>query len=419
MRFRSRLVDMRLLGIIFIVLFGVQAGLAQSLTVSPNGPITRLTDALAVADPGAVITLEAGFYQEPPIRVTKPVTIHGQPGAVLDGNSENQILTIAADSVTVRGLVFQNVGTSFVEDRAALKVDEGQHCAIEDNRFEDTFFAIYLAKSAHCHIANNTIIGHKTTESRSANGIHLWYSRNVTITGNTIRGHRDGIYLEFVEDSEVTDNISENNMRYGLHFMFSDRCNYRNNLLRTNDAGVAVMYTKHVEMTGNRFEDNWGSAAYGLLLKDITDSHIADNVFLRNTMGIHAEGSNRMMVTNNTFRENGWALKLMANSEDNIFTGNTFVANTFDVATNSRKNYSTFSQNYWDTYQGYDLDRDGYGDVPYRPVRLFSLIVEHNEPALILMRSLFVDLLDVAERIVPALTPETLIDNQPLMVQPL
>lgn len=405
--------------LIVLLLFSARPALAQTLTVSPDGPITRLTDALADAEPGATILVKAGIYEEPPIVVTQAVTIQGEEGAVLDGASEHQILTIQADSVTVRGLTFQNVGTSFVEDRAALKVDEGQHCTIEHNRFEDTFFAIYLAKSAHCRIAHNTIIGRKTTESRSANGIHLWYSRYVTIAHNTIRGHRDGIYLEFVEDSEVVDNVSEHNMRYGLHFMFSDRCNYRRNLLRSNDAGVAVMYTKHVEMTANRFEDNWGSAAYGLLLKDITDSRIADNLFLRNTMGIHAEGSNRMVVTNNTFRENGWALKLMANSEDNTFSGNAFLANTFDVATNSRKNYSTFSQNYWDSYQGYDLNRDGYGDVPYRPVRLFSLIVEHNEPALILMRSLFVDLLDVAERIVPALTPETLIDNQPLMTQPL
>lgn len=410
---------MRSVPLIVLLLFSASPALSQTLTVSPDGPITRLTDALADATPGATILLKAGFYQEPPIVVTQAVTIQGEEGAVLDGASEHQILTIQADSVTVRGLTFQNVGTSFVEDRAALKVDEGHHCTIEHNRFEDTFFAIYLAKSAHCRIAHNTIIGTKATESRSANGIHLWYSRYVTIAHNTIRGHRDGIYLEFVEDSEVLDNVSENNMRYGLHFMFSDRCNYRRNLLRSNDAGVAVMYTKHVEMTANRFEDNWGSAAYGLLLKDITDSRIADNLFLRNTIGIHAEGSNRMVVTNNTFRENGWALKLMANSEDNTFSGNAFLANTFDVATNSRKNYSTFSQNYWDSYQGYDLNRDGYGDVPYRPVRLFSLIVEHNEPALILMRSLFVDLLDVAERVVPALTPETLIDNQPLMTQPL
>lgn len=58
---------------------------------------------------------------------------------------------------------------------------------------------------------------------------------------------------------------------------------------------------------------------------------------------------------------------------------------------------------------------DGIGDVPYRPVKLFSLIVEKNRPTLLLLRSFFVDILDIAERIFPSLTPETLVDNQPAM----
>ena len=53
--------------------------------------------------------------------------------------------------------------------------------------------------------------------------------------------------------------------------------------------------------------------------------------------------------------------------------------------------------------------------VPHRPVRLFSLLVAQNSPALILLRSAFVDLLDAAERVLPALTPETLTDPTPAM----
>ena len=53
--------------------------------------------------------------------------------------------------------------------------------------------------------------------------------------------------------------------------------------------------------------------------------------------------------------------------------------------------------------------------MPHRPVRLFSLLVARNEPALILLRSTFVALLDVAERVVPTLTPETLADQHPAM----
>ena len=43
------------------------------------------------------------------------------------------------------------------------------------------------------------------------------------------------------------------------------------------------------------------------------------------------------------------------------------------------------------------------------------MIVEHHEPALILLRSGFVDLLDVAERVLPALTPASLADARPAM----
>ena len=197
--------------------------------------------------------------------------------------------------------------------------------------------------------------------------------------------------------------------------MFSDSCSYTSNTFKHNGAGVAVMYTKYVEMTNNRFENNWGSASYGILLKDITDSKIINNYFYRNSSGIYIEGSNRIIVYKNEFMENGWAIRLMANSMDNTFTQNNFIGNSFDIATNSTKNYNEFNNNFWSEYQGYDIDKNGIGDIPYRPVKLFSLIVEKNRPTLILLRSLFVYILDAAERIFPVLTPETLIDNSPSM----
>ncbi len=51
--------------------------------------------------------------------------------------------------------------------------------------------------------------------------------------------------------------------------------------------------------------------------------------------------------------------------------------------------------------------------MPFRPVRLFSLVVEQNEPALVLQRSLLVGLLDLAEEVLPMLTPDNLVDASP------
>ena len=94
---------------------------------------------------------------------------------------------------------------------------------------------------------------------------------------------------------------------------------------------------------------------------------------------------------------------------------NNFLGNTFDVGTNGTLVLNNFNGNYWDKYEGYDLNRDHIGDIPYRPISMFSMIVEQNPPVMILFRSIMVMLLDKTEKILPTLTPENLRDEYPLM----
>ena len=390
--------------------------IAQSdIIVSPSGSVRTIGAAVRLARPGARVVVKAGVYREPVIVVDRSLTIAGEPGAVIDGDGSHQLMTVTADDVTIRGLELRHVATSYVEDRAAIKVQDATNCVIEDNRIEDAFFGIYLARVDRCRVTRNRLHAIKGRESASGNGIHLWTSTHVTITDNVITGHRDGIYLEFVHESDVEGNVSEGNLRYGMHFMYSDDCRYVANTFRRNGSGVAVMYTKRVTMTDNRFEDNWGAASYGLLLKEILEPVLIGNHFTRNTVGLLVDGATRLRAEHNEFADNGWALKLLASAQDGRFTRNDFTGNTFDVATNSRETTTSFAGNYWDDYRGYDLDRDGTGDVPHHPVRLFSLLVAQNEPVLITLRSPFVALLDLAERVLPSLTPETLVDASPSM----
>jgi nitrous oxidase accessory protein len=395
---------------------GTLSGLrADELVVGAGERLTGLREALSAANDGDRIVVRAGRYREGNIVVDKSVAIEGVGFPILDGEGRFEILTVTASGVTVRGFVFRNGGISYREEPAAVKVKDAHHVTIENNRFEDNFFAVYLARSSECRIADNDITASGTRESNTGNGVHLWYCRSVVIENNRITGHRDGIYFEFVKGGVVRSNVSERNLRYGLHFMFSDSCVYDRNTFRKNSAGVAVMYSGRVAMTENLFEDNWGPASYGILLKDIRDSELILNVFHRNTIGLYSEGSTRLRVRRNRFSDNGWAVKIMANSTDNRFDENDFAGNTFDVSTNSRQSFNTFHGNYWSRYSGYDLDEDGVGDVPFRPVRLFSIMVDRYPTALILLRSFFVELLDLAERVLPTLTPETLVDRGPSM----
>jgi len=406
----------KILYLILFLIINLSSNLfSKEIIVSSSASIKTIKQAIEIAQANDILIIKSGIYAEGNIKVDKSIKMIGEGEPVIDGKSDGEIFTVTANNVTISNLVIKNSGISYLNENAAVRLESVENCIISNNKFTDNFFAVYLAKSSSCLIENNFIGGRKGREANSGNGIHLWYCRDVNISNNKIFNHRDGIYFEFVRNGRISSNHSEGNLRYGLHFMFSDSCEYRENTFVKNGAGVAVMYTKNVLMEKNKFEHNWGTSSYGILLKDISDSKIIYNEFFENTVGIFIEGCNRVTIEKNIFKKNGWAVKLMANSMGNFFYDNNFAANSFDVSTNSRQNFNTFQHNYWSNYSGYDLNKDGFGDVPFRPVSMCSMIVEKQPTALALLSSIFVKVLDVAESILPALTPEALTDSKPRM----
>jgi len=299
--------------------------------------------------------------------------------------------------------------------RVGLSMSGSKNFTIKDCNFENTFYAFIIQKAKYGLLQNNKIFGNAIDETSSGNGIHIWKSKNIRIEGNTIESMRDGIYLEFVENSSISNNRSINNIRYGLHFMFAHHNEFNNNEFKTNGAGVAVMFSKFIHMHHNTFHFNWGNASYGLLLKEINDATIENNYFDQNTIGINVDGCNRIKYSNNHFVRNGWAIKFNGGCYDNLFEYNNFLHNSFDLSYNSKLNSNKFEANYWSEYTGYDLDKDGIGDVPYRPVKLFSYIVNQTPEALVLLRSLFIDIINFSEKVSPVFTPDNLVDEKPIM----
>jgi nitrous oxidase accessory protein len=387
----------------------------RTLWVHPDSTLATVAQGIASAQNNDTVVIAPGTYRADSLVINIPLTLSGQPGAIVRAGGTRGIFVVTAPHVTIRNLQLTGVPTSFTAEHAAILLEGVSHATIEDNIIDSCFFGIYVANSYACTIRRNTVIGRQERLTTAGNGIHLWYCRDIAVVGNSVSNHRDGIYMEFVRSSVVDSNLCLDNLRYGLHYMFSDSSKYSGNLFRRNTAGVAVMYTNNVLMQDNVFDQSWGGASYGLLLKDIRDSRIVGNRFMNNSIGIHIEGSDRVVLTRNLFKNNGWAMKLMANCLDNSIIGNDFIDNSFIVATNSRQNHSSFDGNYWSDYSGIDLDRNGYGDMPFRPVSLFSLLVESHPPTLVFLRSLLVDVLDLAERAIPTLTPETLVDTRPRM----
>jgi nitrous oxidase accessory protein len=388
---------------------------ADIIKVGPKQSVHTIKEGIALAKPGDTLFISNAIYREGNISLLNSITILGENHPILDGENKFEILTIHADNVVINGLKFINTGIASMNDIAAIKAVDCKRLKVLNNQFENTFFGIYFANCSQSWIENNELHADVDAEHQIANGVHMWKCDHITIHNNIIKGHRDGIYFEFVTNSLITNNYSEGNMRYGLHFMFSHNNEYKENTFVNNGAGVAVMYTTGVKMINNKFENNWGSSSYGLLLKDIRDSYVSGNSFTANSVGIFMEGSSRIEFKENSFSKNGYAIKLQASCDDNVFSGNNFSGNTFDMATNGSLVLNTVNSNYWDRYEGYDLNKDNIGDVPYHPVSMYSMIVEQIPSAVLLWRSFLVLLMDKAEKAIPAMTPENLKDVSPSM----
>ncbi|MBV6643346.1 MAG: nitrous oxide reductase family maturation protein NosD [Cyclobacteriaceae bacterium] len=375
----------------------------------------NLAQAVQHASSGDTIVVAAGSYISNGLEVIKPLVLLGKPGAILDGDNQNYVLRILSDSVVVSGFSIINSGKSYTKDYAAVYVHGTSGVQILDNKIDNSFFGILVEKSKGAVIKGNTVSGTAKQENQAGNGVHLWHCDHMQIGDNEVFGMRDGIYLEFVNHSDVINNYAHNNVRYGLHFMFSNHDAYVDNTFESNGAGVAVMFSKWIRMEHNHFIDNWGTASYGLLLKEIYDGEVLNNLFQQNTLGIYVDGSTRVNYIGNTLRQNGWAIKVSGGCYANAFTANNFIGNSFDISYNSKMNDNTFNGNFWSDYSGYDLDKDGNGDVPYRPVKLFSYIVNRTPETIVLLRSLFVDLINFSEKVSPAFTPDELVDHSPAM----
>lgn len=400
----------------YFFFFIISNGYSQTIEVCSSCDVRNLKEAVAKSIPHGKIIIQKGTYLESDISIDKPLEIIGKDNPIIDGEKNGYVFIIKADSVTVSGLTIRNPGQSYTKDYAAVYVSKSSYFTFKNNILENVFFGFLLEKSHYGMVSNNKVSSHAVDQSSSGNGIHLWNCSNITITGNEVFDLRDGIYLEFTKESKVLNNQSHSNMRYGLHFMFSNHNEYHNNTFRNNGAGVAVMFSKFVKMTENTFTKNWGTASYGLLLKEIYDAEIVNNTFEENTIGINVEGSTRINYLKNNFISNGWSVKIAGACYTNIFKENNFLNNSFDISYNSKMNDNKFDNNFWSSYTGYDLDKNGIGDIPYRPVKLFSYIVNKTPETIILMRSLFVDIINFSEKVSPVFTPDELVDSTPLMI---
>jgi nitrous oxidase accessory protein len=425
-----------------LLLGGLALAGATGLHVAPAGATGDLQAMLDAAVPGSTVTVPAGTHTGN-FTIDAPITLVGAPGAVLDGQGEGSVLTVAAPDVEVSGILVRGSERFPVGAPSGILVKRGGHRAyLHDLEVQDSYMGITVQRARDVVIERVTVRGsgiisgelHAVSDVATdaggegeptklrGDGIWLFDSERTIVRDSVIETVRDGVQLTYGSGC-VIEGVRVSDSRYGLHDMYAADAAFRGNDLSGNLSGIVLMYGGPVAVEANTITENGSpSTGFGVLVKDAGGVLLRDNVIADNRVAVHIDDAGRTggepaRLVRNTVAVNQIGVLLFP-SADAWFTDNGFVENTTQVAlggTGRTQAVWTVDGvgNYWSDYGGFDAGGDGTGDLAYsRSGRTSQLIAE--DPVLLALASgpAFRLLSAVEERWAPA--EPLVLDDAPL-----
>ncbi len=393
------------------------AAAGAELRVGQGNQFSTIQAALAQARAGDVLQVGPGTYADNLI-LDQTVQLIGTGAPTIRGTGSGSVVTVRAPGCTLKGFRIEHSGGSLMdEDSGVLLYSSGNR--ILNNQLSDILFGIYFYNSNDNVVRGNTIRGRAEIEQgeRGA-GLHFWNCLRNTIERNIITGTRDGMYLQNASDSAVRGN-RVSNVRYGLHYMYSNDNIFEDNVFENSVAGAAIMYSTRIQLRRNRFVHNRGFSSFGILFQDSTDIAAEQNIIADNGSGIFAESLRGSTFRRNLISGNDTALEMFSSSEGNEFTENNFIANLAPIrvigSTTSTRWSAAGRGNYWSEYDGYDMNGDGIGDVPFQIRNLYEKLEAHHPRLRLYFQSPAAQALVAAERAFPIMRSASEADPHPLM----
>jgi len=376
-----------------------------------------ISAALRKADPGDTIRLTGSEYLEN-IVIDVSVVLTGDDLPVIRGGYQGNVVHITAPGTVLEGVHVSEAGPHLTKDFACVLV-EAEGVSVRNCVITESLHGIYVKAGNRVRIEGNHVEGRlDLIEADRGNGIHLWNSSDNLVARNEIFNVRDGIYFSFAHSTRVEDNRIHN-VRYGLHYMYSNHNSFTGNNFEDNVAGAALMYSEDIRFDRNVFARCRGFRAYGILLQSMNDVVATSNLVLDNSRGIFMNNSNNNRIEHNDVVDNDLAVQLNGGCDENIFVRNNFLNNLsellLDVSDRETKWADDRHGNHWTGYQGYDLDRDGVGDIPYGIQNVFQVMETEVPEVRFYLLSPAAEVLEAAETALPILNFGDAEDPRPLM----
>jgi nitrous oxidase accessory protein len=369
---------------------------------------------------GSTLCLEPGDYVGP-LDVTKNVTIWGPHEAVIRSSGKGTTIELGADGAALLGVTIDGSGGRFDTLDAAVHVTGDQN-RVEGVVVRNAVFGLLVEKANYASIRNNLVLGpDEGPLGLRGDGIRLWETRHSVVEGNEVIGSRDMV-VWYSSDNRILDNAVVRS-RYGTHFMYSHGNVLEGNRYIDNVVGVFIMYSRNVQVRRNLLARSSGPGGMGLGIKESGNLAVSDNFFVSNTKGVYMDTSPLDQDDFNRFERNAFyhsevAVLMHGSEHRNTFKDNAFVSNHSQVEVEGGGDALgvDWRENAFDDYAGYDMDHDGYGDIPYELRRLSSQLASTYPQLLFFRGAITLELLDAISLLFPLVEPQTtLIDARPKM----
>lgn len=410
---RPRALRAAILAIAAAILLAPAARGAERMVAAGPGALQAAIEEAAAGD---VIVLAAGRHAGP-VRIDRPLTLSGEPGAIVAGPGRGSVITIAADDVTVRGLTIVGSGSSAETLDAGVKLTKAaRRGRVLDNSIEGNLVGVDVHGARDTLVRGNTIVGRRDFRMNDrGNGIYIWNAPGAVIEDNLVRFGRDGIFVNTSSDDTFRANRFES-LRFAVHYMYTNGGILTDNVSTGNHAGFVLMYSRELKVRGNR---SIGDAQHGIMMNYVNDAVIERNLVLNGgEKCLFMYNANKNRIADNRFEGCPIGIHFTAGSERNVLTGNAFVGNRTQVKYIGTRwlDWSAEGRgNYWSDHTAFDIDGDGIADMPYRPNDMMDQVLWTQPAARLLLGSPAVQLIRWTMAKFPALLPGGIVDRHPLM----
>jgi nitrous oxidase accessory protein len=387
---------------------------AETREVTP-GP-GALAAAIAAAAPGDTLILSPGRH-DGPVTLDRPLTLEGEPDALVEGNGTGSVITVTGPDITVRGLEVRGSGSDGAKIDSGIQLTRTARAAlIERNRVIGNLHGIDVHGAKDSVVRGNVVEGRQDHRMNDrGNGIYVWNAPGIIVEGNSIRWGRDGIFANASRKDIFRGNLFRD-LRFAVHYMYTNDSEVSGNVSVGNHLGYALMFSDRVTVRDNLSLRDW---RYGLMLNYANHADVVGNLVRGGAEKCtFIYNAHKNLIAGNRFEGCDIGIHFTAGSEGNALTGNAFIGNRTQVKYVGTRfvEWSLEGRgNFWSDHAAFDLDGDGIADSAFRPNDLMDHILWSQPAAGLLAGSPAVQLIRWSQASFPATLPGGVIDSHPLM----